>query len=98
MCQKRNSVNIIINKKKVRVDACMRGLIRSLNVHGIQTLACCCGHGKYPMTIVYRYTKLDPLRGNIYDFCSGWGIPRKKRIYKKDKEGYFYIPEVEANG
>ena len=82
-----------------RIDPCMKSLIKALNEHGIVTLACCCGHGKYPMTIVYKVTK-GVLTGNIYDFISGWGIPRKKKFYKRDKQGHYYIPEVleENNG
>ena len=94
MCNKRNSSWIKIGKRRFRVDGCIRDLIRSLNEHGIQTLASCCGHGKYPVTIVYRHKSDDALNGNIYDFCSGWGIPRKRSFYKQDKKGYFYIPEV----
>ncbi len=77
-----------------RIDPCMRYLIKALNEHGIETLGCCCGHGKYSMTIVYRYKSKDSMNGNIYDFCTGWGIPRETKFYKKDKQGYYYIPEV----
>lgn len=76
------------------IDSCMRDLIRALKSNGIETLGCCCGHGKYPMTIIYRHNSKDCMNGNIYDFISGWGIPRKKKFYKKDSEGYYYIPEV----
>jgi len=41
------------------------------------------------MTIVCR----SPFGFNI-EICSGKTIPRKKRFYKKDKEGFYYIPEV----
>ncbi|KKL85456.1 hypothetical protein LCGC14_1954610, partial [marine sediment metagenome] len=37
-----------------RIDPCMRDLINALKQQGIETLGCCCGHGKYPMTIIYR--------------------------------------------
>ena len=72
-----------------RIDPCLKDLIKALQEHGIETLGCCCGHGKYPMTIVYR--PIGSLNGNIYEFCTGWGIPRKKKFYKKDKQGYYYI-------
>ncbi len=77
-----------------RIDKCMEKLIRALRLYGIDTLACCCGHGKYPMTIVHRHNSNDFLNGNIYDFISGWRIPRKRNFYKRDKQGYYYIPEV----
>lgn len=97
MCNKRNTRWITLrNGKRFRVDACIRDLIYSLNSHGFETLACCCGHGKYPITIIYRYKSNDALNGNIYDFCSGWGVlRRKKRYYIKDKRGLYYIPEVQ---
>ena len=31
---------------------------------------------------------------NYFDLISGKDIPRRKRFYKRDKDGYFYIPEV----
>lgn len=54
----------------------------------VKTLACCCGHFKYSMTIVVEMNK------KIFDLVSGKSIPRQRRFYKKDSEGYYYIPEV----
>ena len=78
-----------------RIDPCMRLFIQTLNIlmKDIQTLkivACCCGHRKYPMTIVMN----DILSGKSYDLVSSKTIPRLSRFYKKDKKGYYYIPEV----
>lgn len=82
-----------LNKKSglTRIDPCMRNLIEFINEHSnmVTTVACCCGHGKYPMTIVLK----DSL-GLVYDLMSGIEIPRKKKFYKKDKQGYYYIPET----
>ena len=74
-----------------KIDECMKGLIYYLRLRkkGTKTLACCCGHKKYPMTIVVKNK-----HGLIYDLISLKVIPRKKKFYKKDKEGYYYIPEV----
>ena len=55
----------------------------------VKIVASCCGHGKYPMTIIV--VKKD---GVIFDLISGIKIPRKRRFYKKDKQGYYYIPET----
>jgi hypothetical protein len=71
-----------------RIDPCMRGKIALLEVLRIPTLACCCGHSKYPETIV-----VNSLNG-IYELNTGVKIPRKKRFYVRDKEGFYYIPEV----
>ena len=75
-----------------RIDPCMRILIQNINELSyskeIQTVACCCGHGKYPMTILL---KID---GRVFDIVSGKEIPRTRRFYKKDKDGVYYIPET----
>lgn len=54
----------------------------------INTVACCCGHNKYPMTILIK----DDV--GVYDLFSGADIPRKRNFYKKDKKGVYYIPEA----
>jgi len=70
-----------------RIDSCMKILIENIR-DNCNTVACCCGHGKYPMTIVCE------MNGEYFDIVSDVEIPRKKRFYKKDKQGYYYIPEV----
>jgi len=75
-----------------RIDPCMVKVIDNLQVFGkIRTLACCCGHGKYPMTLVIDIGLSKRLPLEIF---SGKQIERKKKFYKKDKQGYYYIPEV----
>ena len=90
MCQKRNSrkAEIIPNKKYARVDGCLATAISNLNYMGVRTLSSCCGHGRYPITIVIK-TDL----GNI-ELFSGLVINRKRKFYKKDSKGYYFIPEV----
>ena len=72
------------------IDECMKILIENIR-DSCNTVACCCGHGKYPMTIL--------LKRNEYaiELFSGKLINRKKKFYKKDKQGYYYIPEVVKN-
>jgi hypothetical protein len=74
-----------------RIDPCMREFIRSVSdtSNSFKTLACCCGHGKYHMTIVAK-----DIRGNIFEMFSGVDIPRAKRFYRRDNEGIYYIPEA----
>jgi len=85
------------NNEGRRMDKCMKKLTDFINTHpNVKTLACCCGHGKYDMSIIVKHkTGMD---GNwvwkIMDMISGIEIPRKKRFYKRDKQGYYYIPEV----
>ena len=79
------------------IDFCMRNLIKLLNDMGFKTFACCCGHGKYNMTIVgasevYVGKGKDELE--YYDLVSMKVIPRKRNFYKKDKSGYYFIPET----
>lgn len=89
MCSKRSSVTVHISSKRKRIDACIANLIVRLNKSGITTLASCCGHETYPMTIV----ALDRF-GSPYEFITGKSIPRKRRFYKKDSKGFYFIPEV----
>jgi len=79
---------IQVRGRKFRVDGCMQEFIVSLNECGVETLGCCCGHGRYPMSVVVR-------NGNdIFDIFSGMNIPRTRRFYITDDEGYYYLPEV----
>lgn len=71
-----------------RMDKCMRQLIESLNIFDVRTVACCCGHGRYPMTIVAESG------GDYFELLSGMMIERSKRFYRRDKKGYYYIPEA----
>ena len=88
-----------------RIDKCMRVLIDYLDWYiykDAKIVACCCGHGKYPMTILVKGKLINPY--NIFrnsfnedvvvDICSGIIILRTRNFYKKDKQGYYYIPEV----
>lgn len=72
------------------IDSCMRNLIKMLNLHlkkPYKIVACCCGHGKYPSTLLVEN------KGVVIDFFSGNIIPRKRNFYKKDGEGYYFIKE-----
>ena len=91
MCNSRNSKTLIgWDEKPFKVDKCLQHLIVVLNAPNYKTLACCCGHNRYPMTIVVKL-----LDDRIMEIMSMTEIPRKRRFYRKDKQGYYYIPEVE---
>lgn len=97
MCQSRNSKRTPFYKgdeiEWKKVDKCLSGLLCFINGNTpFKTLGSCCGHGKYPISIVCK----SPFGFNI-DICSGKIIPRKRKFYRMDKEGYYYIPEV-VNG
>jgi hypothetical protein len=72
-----------------RIDPCMRKEILDMQSSGITTLASCCGHGKYHKTIIIK-TPIGPM-----EYYIQIPISRKKRFYMRDKNGVFYIPEVE---
>lgn len=99
MCGKHSSVRIKIQGKAVRVDSCLKAIILRLNELGYRTLACCCGHGVYPPTIIVWDWKSG--RDNTvvdakpYEFFTGVRIPRTKKFYKKDNNSHYYIPEVQ---
>lgn len=73
------------------IDPCMRSVIQNLQELRVKTLACCCGHKKYPMSIVVDIgvEKVMPL-----EIFSNTMIERKKKFYKKDSNGFHYIPEI----
>lgn len=93
MCNKRNSVYHNPHEKDFRIDHCMKSRISDLRARDYNTKACCCGHGRYPETIICIGTWENP----AYEFNSKIKIPRKKRFYKKDKDGFYFIPEVMKN-
>lgn len=74
-----------------RIDPCIASLVSNLRYalkEDHKLVASCCGHQKYKMTLVVNAGH------GIYDLVSGVQIPRKRKFYKKDKEGFYYIPEV----
>lgn len=74
-----------------RIDKCMKNFINNINLmlpSNKKIVGCCCGHFKYPMTIIIKY------RDRHLDLVSDTFIPRSRKFYKKDKQGYYYIPEV----
>jgi hypothetical protein len=79
------------------IDPCMKELIENLNdLYPITTRACCCGHNRYKMSIIVELNGHDVHKPMIYmDLCSGIVIPRKVKFYKKDKKGFYFIPEVD---
>jgi len=86
MCKKCNPKHTNTNKK----DICMEKICQLINeTTNYKTLGSCCGHGKYPMTIVVTRGY-----GNPIEWFTQIEIPRKRNFYKKNKQGIFFIPEV----
>jgi len=88
MCEFKKFKN---EKSRTNIDPCMREVIGTLNARDFDTVACCCGHEKYHMTIIFKGKS-----GGFFELFSGIQIPRFRKFYKRDKEGYYYIPELEA--
>jgi hypothetical protein len=88
MCKERNSRNAYIyhQNRYVKVDRCIGMMITMLNDIGVKTLASCCGHGIYPMSIIVK--RQD---GKAVDLCSGEIFKQKRKFYKKDKNGFYFI-------
>lgn len=79
-----------------RIDPCMRRLIRLIDSHpSIKVMMCCCGHGRYNMTIIIRYVRdvQDKKVWLVRELLSGIELPKRTKYYKRDKDGYYYIPE-----
>jgi len=73
------------------IDKEIIDIVRLINkLTPYKTLGSCCGHGKYPETIIIEC----PVTKKRYEVFSGIEIPRKKRFYVRDNEGEYYIPEV----
>ena len=47
-----------------QIDKCMRNFIKIFKTNDVvDVLACCCGHGKYPMSVIVKFkVKSDLLR------------------------------------
>ena len=58
----------------------------------LKVVSSCCGHSIYPKTAVI---KNESNMGKVFfEYYSDKPIPRIRRFYRRDKQGYYYIPEV----
>ena len=85
MCE-RNGYRV---KPNSRIDRCIRKVL-PMTIEPLETLGSCCGHGKYPMTVVVR----NKITGRIYELFTGVTVPRMRRFYVRDEEGIYFIPEA----
>lgn len=93
MCKKTN----YHGTSNTRIDKCMRPLVKWLKEESYyNTVASCCGHGKYPITVVTKYYNNDKDIFEYVELFSDTIIPRTRNFYKKDKAGYYFIPEVDG--
>jgi len=91
-----------------RIDPCIREFVKWLN-NKHKTILSCCGHGKYPMSVIVKeyVTSFKQGKGEkreivFREIISGMILRVKenplsadpKKFYKKDKQGVYYIPEI----
>jgi hypothetical protein len=88
MCKRGDTEEVVIDGKSISIDRCLAYRVRLLQEQGVKTLGSCCGHGVYQSTIIVLYD------GKIYEHFSGQKIPRKKRFYRRDADGIYFLPEV----
>ena len=79
-----------------RIDPCIKKFIKWLNYEHV-TVASCCGHGVYPMTVVVaEVIDTGKNKKTIFrEIFSGIVFNPRRKIYKKGKKGIYFIPEVE---
>ena len=95
MCQRGETEEAIIEGKSISVDRCIREKVQEINDMGYVTISSCCGHGRYPPTIVIgQYCEDGRVMGD-FEFFTSKNIWRDKRkIYSRDIDGFHFIPEV----
>ena len=81
---------------KQNVDKCMKNLVNFINNNTkYKTCMCCCGHGKYPPSLIVIDVEVAEFCNTPYEIFSGFQFKHgKNRFYKKDSQGYYFIPEV----
>ena len=89
MCDKRNSVELLIDGRVLRLDPCIRSKILNLNQECVTTVGSCCGHNFYRETILYLTTD-----AKVMELNTGTLIPRIRNFYRMDSRGLYYIPEI----
>lgn len=80
------------NNKGRRIDFCLKPLLKWLTSNDYTVVASCCGHEKYPMTIVVKYMYNGIPK--YFELLSNIELLRTKKFYKRDWEGVYYIPEI----
>lgn len=80
------------------IDDCIKVEIAGINSKdNFKTILSCCGHSIYPKTIIVQNTS----SGCVFDWISGIVLQpfykngkERDRFYRKDQNGYYFIPEV----
>lgn len=93
-------LKIISKGSSNKIDPCLVAEIELLKTkefnRKFQTIMSCCGHGKYPKTLIVK----NIASGCVFEWYSGVSLTETKRtdsrapFYKRDSQGYYYIPEI----
>lgn len=54
MCEWGNTKTLMIAGRLRDIDLCIYPFVKMMNDNGYETIACCCGHGKQPGSIIYN--------------------------------------------
>lgn len=80
-----------------RIDSCLQEEIIGINRSvGLKTIASCCGHGKHKKTVVIIFKQSKKVFEHFSGVFLSLGKRKGNRYYKKDSDGFFFIPEVIA--
>ena len=83
-----------------KIDPCLVSQIKMINANcglTMKTISSCCGHGKYKPTIVLLRMDGKMIEWFSHVIIGNYDYKKKKqynRIYKKDKDGVYFIPEI----
>lgn len=80
-----------------RIDSCLQDEIIEINRSiDMKTIASCCGHGKYPKSIIIIFFHSHRVFELFSEVFLGLRKRKGNRYYKKDAKGFYFIPEVIA--
>lgn len=99
MCEK-----LVTNGSARNIDSCLIHELESIKntfprfKDKFKMIMSCCGHGKYHKTLIVQ----NNYSQHFFEWFNGISLTSNKRsdsrkpFYKRDDEGYYFIPEVEA--
>lgn len=79
------------------IDSCLVEQIEIMQELGAKTISSCCGHDKYPPTIVIKRKDNSCYEHYSNTILKNYNPKFDKRhnsYYKKDKDGIYFIPEL----
>lgn len=94
MCKKKNYCNR-------EIDSCIRNKVTAINSipdnngsSKFATMLSCCGHDKYPKTIVVFNRRTYEVFEWFTKTVLSQGKRKGKKYYRSDSEGNYFLPEI----